>query len=37
MNLRNRLETTIKKARDIAEDAARASLEQLGVEGAKTL
>jgi hypothetical protein len=29
--LRNRLETTIKKARDIAEDAGRVSLEQLGV------
>jgi hypothetical protein len=29
--LRNRLERTIKDARDIAEDAARAALEQLGV------
>ena len=29
--LRNKLEKTIKDARDIAEDAARASLEQLGV------
>jgi len=29
--LRNRLERTIKNARDIAEDAARAALEQLGV------
>ncbi len=29
--LRNRLERTIKNARDIAEDAAHASLEQLGV------
>lgn len=29
--LRNRLERTIKEARDIAEDAARAALEQLGV------
>ena len=28
--LRNRLERTIKDARDIAEDAARAALEQLG-------
>jgi hypothetical protein len=32
--LRNRLECTIKKARDTAEDAARASLQQLGVESA---
>ena len=30
-SLRNRLERTIKDARDIAEDAARAALEQLGV------
>jgi len=30
-SLRNRLERTIKDARDIAEDAARATLEQLGV------
>lgn len=30
-SLRNRLEHTVKDARDIAEDAARASLEQLGV------
>ena len=29
--LRNKLEKTIKDARDIAEDAARAALEQLGV------
>ena len=29
--LRNRLERTVKDARDIAEDAARAALEQLGV------
>ena len=29
--LRNRLERTVKDARDIAEDAARATLEQLGV------
>ena len=29
--LRNRLESTIKKARDIAEVAGRASLEQIGV------
>lgn len=29
--LRNRLERTIKDARDIAEDAARAALEQLGI------
>lgn len=29
--LRNRLERTIKEARDIAEDATRAALEQLGV------
>ena len=29
--LRNKLEKTIKSARDIAEDAARAALEQLGV------
>jgi len=30
-SLRNKLEKTIKDARDIAEDAARAALEQLGV------
>ena len=30
-SLRNKLEKTIKEARDIAEDAARAALEQLGV------
>jgi len=30
-SLRNKLEKTIKDARDIAEDAARAVLEQLGV------
>ena len=30
-SLRNKLEKTIKDARDIAEDAARATLEQLGV------
>ena len=30
-SLRNRLERTIKDARDVAEDAARAALEQLGV------
>ena len=29
--LRNKLEKTIKDARDIAEDSARAALEQLGV------
>lgn len=29
--LRNKLENTVKDARDLAEDAARASLEQLGV------
>ena len=29
--LRNRLERTVKDARDVAEDAARAALEQLGV------
>ncbi len=34
-SLRNKLEKTIKEARDIAEDAARAALEQLGV-GAPT-
>ncbi len=33
--LRNKLEKTIKDARDIAEDAARAALEQLGVGEAK--
>ena len=33
--LRNRLEKSIKDARDIAEDAARAALEQLGVKEAK--
>ena len=30
-SLRNRLERIVKEARDIAESAARASLEQLGV------
>jgi len=30
-SLRNKLEKTIKNARDIAEDAARVALEQLGV------
>ncbi len=30
-SLRSRLERTIKDARDIAEDATRAALEQLGV------
>lgn len=30
-SLRKRLETTVKEARDIAEDAARVALEQLGV------
>jgi hypothetical protein len=30
-SLRNKLEKTIKEARDVAEDAARAALEQLGV------
>ncbi len=29
--LRNRLERAIKEARDVAESAARAALEQLGV------
>jgi len=29
--LRNRLEKTVREAREIAEDAARAALEQLGV------
>ena len=29
--LRNKFERAIKEARDIAEDAARAALEQLGV------
>jgi hypothetical protein len=33
--LRNRLEKAVKEARDIAETAARAALEQLGVEKAK--
>jgi hypothetical protein len=33
--LRNKLERTVKEARDIAEDAARAALEQLGVGEAK--
>ncbi|SDW36973.1 DUF559 domain-containing protein [Nitrosomonas communis] len=30
-NLRNQLERTVKQARDVSEDAARAALEQLGV------
>ncbi len=34
--LRNRLERTTKDARDIAEDAARAALEQMGVHEAGT-
>ena len=29
--LRNKLESSVKSARDIAEDAAKAALEQLGV------
>ena len=30
--LRNKLENTVKTARDVAEDAARAAIEQLGVQ-----